>query len=104
MRRPSTMVDRIRATHASPLRTPHISYALRPQFPVAPTHRSGDLLRIMPDRRYSEEEVAAIFERAAEAQQSARRHLAAGEVMTLADLHEIGSDVGFPTDLLVQAA
>ena len=58
----------------------------------------------MTDRRYSEEEVATIFERAAEAQQSARRHLAAGEGMTLADLEEIGRDVGIPTDLVVQAA
>ena len=58
----------------------------------------------MTDRRYSEEEVAAIFERAAEAQQSARRQLAAGEGMTLADLQEIGRDVGIPTDLVVQAA
>ncbi len=58
----------------------------------------------MTDRRYSEEEVATIFERAAEAQQSARRHLPAGEGMTLADLEEIGRDVGIPTDLVVQAA
>ena len=58
----------------------------------------------MTDRRYSEEEVAAIFERATEAQQSARRHLAAGEGMSLADLQEIGRDVGIPTDLVTQAA
>jgi hypothetical protein len=58
----------------------------------------------MPDRRYSEEEVAAIFEKAAEAQQSARRHLAAGDGMTLADLQDIGRDVGIPTDLVTQAA
>jgi len=58
----------------------------------------------MTDRRYSEEEVAAIFERATEAQQSARQHLAAGEGMTLADLQEIGRDVGIPTDLVTQAA
>jgi hypothetical protein len=58
----------------------------------------------MTDRRYNEEEVAAIFERAAEAQQSARRHLGAGEGMTLADLEEIGRDVGIPTDLVAQAA
>jgi hypothetical protein len=45
----------------------------------------------MTDRRYSEEEVATIFERAAEAQQSARRHLAAGEGMTLADLEDGGA-------------
>jgi hypothetical protein len=58
----------------------------------------------MTDRRYSEEEVAAIFERAAEAQQSARRHLAVGEGMTLADLQDIGREVGIPTDLVTQAA
>ncbi len=58
----------------------------------------------MTDRRYSEEEVAAIFERATEAQQSARPHLAAGEGMSLADLQEIGRDVGIPTDLVTQAA
>ena len=58
----------------------------------------------MTDRRYSEEEVAAIFERATEAQQSARRHLAPGEGMTLADLQEIGRDVGIPSDLVVEAA
>lgn len=58
----------------------------------------------MTDRRYSEEEVAAIFERATEAQQSTRRQLAAGEGMSLADLQEIGRDVGIPTDLVTQAA
>lgn len=58
----------------------------------------------MTERRYSEEEVAAIFERAAEAQQTARRHLPPGEGMTLADLQEIGREVGIPSELVAQAA
>jgi len=58
----------------------------------------------MTERRYSEDEVAAIFERAAEAQQTARRHLPPGEGMTLADLQEIGREVGIPPELVAQAA
>ncbi|MDH4351703.1 MAG: hypothetical protein OEW56_11195, partial [Gemmatimonadota bacterium] len=58
----------------------------------------------MTDRRYSEEEVAAIFERAAEAQQTARRQLPSGEGMTVADLQEIGREVGIPPELVAQAA
>lgn len=58
----------------------------------------------MTERRYSEEEVAAIFERAAEVQQTARRQLPPGEGMTLADLQEIGREVGIPPELVVQAA
>jgi hypothetical protein len=58
----------------------------------------------MTDRRYSEEEVAAIFERAAEAQQTARRQLPPGEGMSLADLQAIGREVGIPPELVAQAA
>ena len=58
----------------------------------------------MTEPRYNEEEVAAIFERAAEAQQTARRHLPPGEGMTLADLQEIGREVGIPPELVAQAA
>lgn len=58
----------------------------------------------MSERRYSEEEIAAIFERAAQAQQTARRQLASGEGMTLAELQEIGRDVGLPAELVVDAA
>jgi hypothetical protein len=65
---------------------------------------SGDLAKAMPDRRYSEDEVAAIFERASEAQQTARRQLAPGEGMTLADLQAIGGEVGIPPELIAQAA
>jgi hypothetical protein len=58
----------------------------------------------MTERRYSEEEVAAIFERAAEAQQAVRRQLPAGTGMTLADLRTIGHEVGIPAELVDQAA
>jgi len=58
----------------------------------------------MTERRYTEEEVAAIFERAAEAQQASRRQLPAGEGMTLADLQSIGREVGIPAELVAQAA
>jgi hypothetical protein len=58
----------------------------------------------MTDRRYGEDEVAAIFQRAAEAQQTARRQLPPGEGMTLAELQAIGREVGIPPELVAQAA
>jgi hypothetical protein len=58
----------------------------------------------MTERRYSEQEVAAIFERAAEAQKGSRRQLPPGEGMTLAELQEIGRDVGIPPELVAHAA
>lgn len=58
----------------------------------------------MTERRYGEAEVAAIFERAAEAQQVVRRELPPGEGMTLAQLQEIGREVGIPAELVAQAA
>src|SRR5258708_5772567 len=58
----------------------------------------------MPERRYSEEEVAAISERATEAQQAVRRRLPPGTGMTLADLRAIGLEVGIPAELVDQAA
>lgn len=58
----------------------------------------------MAERRYSEDEVSAIFERATEAQQAVRRQLPAGEGMTLADLRAIGHEVGIPAELVDQAA
>ncbi len=54
--------------------------------------------------RYSEEDVAAIFQRAAEAQQSAPRQLTVGDGMTLAELQEVGREVGIPPELVAQAA
>jgi len=58
----------------------------------------------MTERRYSEDEVAAIFERAAEAQHTDRRQLPPADGMTLSDLQEIGREVGLPPELVAQAA
>lgn len=58
----------------------------------------------MTERRFNEAEVAAIFERAAEAQQTGQRQLPSGEGMTLSELQEIGREVGFSPELVAQAA
>ncbi len=58
----------------------------------------------MTERRYTEDEVATIFARAAEAQQAVRRQLPAGEGLTLEDLRAIGGEVGIPAELVEQAA
>jgi hypothetical protein len=58
----------------------------------------------MTDRRFSEDEVAAIFAQATEAQQTGQRQLPSGEGMTLAELQEIGREVGIAPDLVAQAA
>ncbi len=59
----------------------------------------------MSERRYSEDEVAAIFQRATEAQQSARQLPAAsGEGLTLSELQAIGRDVGIEPELVARAA
>ncbi len=58
----------------------------------------------MNERRYNEDEVSAIFEQAAEAQQAVRRALPPGVGMTLADLQAIGREVGIPAELVDQAA
>jgi hypothetical protein len=58
----------------------------------------------MSERRYNETEVAAIFEQAAKAQQMAQRQSSSGEGMTLAELQEIGREVGLAPELVVRAA
>jgi len=58
----------------------------------------------MTDRRFNDEEVAAIFQRATEAQQYPERRVASSEGMTLAELQEIGRQVGIAPELVVQAA
>jgi hypothetical protein len=58
----------------------------------------------MTERRFNEAEVAAIFERAAEAQQTDQRAFPSGEGMTLAEIQEIGREVGFSPEQLLHAA
>lgn len=61
----------------------------------------------MTERRYSDEEVAAIFERASKSQAGLQRQQqphALAEGSTLGELQQIGSDVGIPPDLVARAA
>jgi hypothetical protein len=61
-------------------------------------------LATMSDRRFNEEEVAAIFQLATEAQQTPQRQLPSADGLTLAELQEIGREVGIAPELVVQAA
>jgi hypothetical protein len=58
----------------------------------------------MSERRFNEDEVAAIFKRATEAQQIARRQLTSGEGITIAELEAIGKEVSISPQLIAQAA
>ena len=61
----------------------------------------------MSDRRYTDDEVAAIFERAAKSQAGLQRQQqphALPEGMTLGELQQIGRDVGIPPELVASAA
>ena len=59
----------------------------------------------MTDRRFNEDEVAEIFRQATEAQQQApQRQLASSEGMTLAEIQEIGQQVGIAPELVGRAA
>lgn len=57
----------------------------------------------MTDRRYTDQEAAEIFERAASAE-AQRPRLAAGQGMTLADLQQIGGEAGIDPALVADAA
>lgn len=59
---------------------------------------------MMPERRFNEEEVALIFERATEAQQLSQRQLSSREGMTLTELQDIGRQVGISSEDLASAA
>jgi hypothetical protein len=58
----------------------------------------------MTERRYTDDEAAAIFERAARNQQAVRRQLPSTDGMTLSDLQEIGREVGIPAEMIAEAA
>lgn len=58
----------------------------------------------MSERRFNEEEVAQIFERAAEAQQVRQQQLPSRQGMTLTELQEIGRQVGISSEELATAA
>ncbi len=58
----------------------------------------------MTDRRYNEDEVAAIFLKAAEHPEGQPAAISRSEGLTLADLQEIGREVGIPAEAVVLAA
>ena len=58
----------------------------------------------MPERRYNDDEIAAIFARASEEERAATRQLPSAEGMTLADLQQIGREAGIAPDRVAQAA
>jgi len=58
----------------------------------------------MTERRYSQEETAEIFERAARVEEGASRPRPPGEGMTLAELQEIGREVGIAPEHVARAA
>src|SRR3989442_4893192 len=59
----------------------------------------------MAERRYNDKEIAAIFRAAAdEGRQSPQREVARDEGLTLAELQQIGGEVGISSDAVAQAA
>ena len=58
----------------------------------------------MSERRYNEDEVAQIFERATEAQKRSLPASRGGEGLTLAELQDVGREVGLPPELVARAA
>jgi hypothetical protein len=58
----------------------------------------------MAERRYSEEEVAHIIQHAAENQQTSPRQLAPAEGLSLAEVQDIGRQVGISPELVQAAA
>jgi hypothetical protein len=58
----------------------------------------------MADRRYNDEEVAAIFLKAAEDPQTPPLQPSGDDGLTLADLQQIGSEVGLSPEAVAQAA
>src|SRR3989442_13688552 len=59
----------------------------------------------MAERRYNDKEIAAIFRAAAdEGPQSPQREVARDEGLTLAELQQIGGEVGISSDAVAQAA
>ncbi len=56
------------------------------------------------ERRYHQEEIAAIFKQAAEVQEAAQRKLSPSEGLTLAELQQIGKEAGITPAFIAQAA
>lgn len=57
-----------------------------------------------PERRYNEQEIAAIFKQAAADQESAQRQLPHTEGLTLAELQQIGEEAGITPEFIARSA
>lgn len=57
-----------------------------------------------PERRYDEQEIAAIFKQAAADQEAAQRQLAPSGGLTLAELEQIGKEAGITPEYIARAA
>jgi hypothetical protein len=62
------------------------------------------MFRLMDDRRYEDDEVREIFERATRASEAGRPLPSSGGGLTLSDLKEIGREVGVEPDRIDEAA
>lgn len=58
----------------------------------------------MTDRRFNDDEVAAIFARATDVREASQRQLPSSEGLTLAELQAIGREVGIPPERVARAA
>jgi len=58
----------------------------------------------MNERRFNEAEVAAIFQRASEAQHTTQAQLPSGQGLTLSELRQIAREVGISPELVEQAS
>jgi hypothetical protein len=58
----------------------------------------------MAERRYNDQEIAAIFRAASEGPNTPQHEVPPQEGLTLADLQAIGREVGIPSDAVAQAA
>jgi hypothetical protein len=73
---------------------------------ICAAHAPERFIRHMADRRYTDDEIAAIFQRATEGPESQGTSIqsAGGEGMTLAELQDIGREVGISPEAIDSAA
>jgi hypothetical protein len=70
----------------------------------APRSSLSDSFMAMPDRRYNDDEIAEIFQKASEGPQGAALQRSGEDGMTLAELQAIGREVGIAPEAVDRAA
>jgi hypothetical protein len=71
---------------------------------IAPRSSLSDSFMAMPDRRYNDDEIAEIFQKASEGPQGASLQRGGEEGMSLAELQAIGREVGIAPEAVDRAA